>query len=80
MLQLKPIEESVAVQQWMQEAQVLLLAEQIEQKFSISVEAAMQRLAPLDSKTLRALGRYLVTTDRYGRIEGWIDRHLTVIE
>lgn len=80
MVQLKPMEESVAVQEWMQEAQALLLAEQIEQKFSVSVKFAMKRLVPLDSKALRVLGRYLITADRYEQIEGWIDGHLAVIE
>ena len=76
MLQLKPIEESVAVQEWMQEAQVILLAAMIEQKFSISKEDVIQRLTSLDSKTLRALGRYMITADRYEQIEGWIDGRL----
>lgn len=79
MLQLKPIEESVAVQEWMQEAQVILLAGMIEQKFSVAKEDVMQRLAPLDSKALQALGRYVMTADRYDQIEGWIDGHLATI-
>jgi len=80
MSQLKPIEESVAVQEWMQEAQARILAEQIEQKFSVSTKFTLQRLAPLDSKALRMLGRYLITADRYEQIEGWIDGWLATIE
>jgi len=80
MLQLKPIEESVAVQEWMQEAQVTLLAGMIEQKFLVAMEDVAQRLTPLDSKTLQALGRYVMTADRYEQIEGWIDGHLATIK
>lgn len=80
MLQLRPLEESKAYQEWVQEAQATLLAEQIEQKFSISATQVMNRLADLDSKALKALGRYLMMAERYEQIEGWIDGRLALVE
>lgn len=80
MLKLTPIEETTAVKQWMQEAQVDLLAEQIEQKFAVPPGESMPRLALLDSNDLKALGRYLLKAERYEQIAGWIDGRLAASE
>ena len=55
MLNLTPIEETEAVKEWMQEAQVDLLAELIDQKFEVPPSESSPRLALLDSSDLKAL-------------------------
>jgi hypothetical protein len=72
MLKLTPVEETVWGREWLSEGQMSVLAEQIEEKFGVPVEKALQQMQGLAYEDLRPLGRYLLKAKTYQQIEAWI--------
>lgn len=77
MLQLTPLEETVARQELMQIGQVHLLADMISYKFSVPPAEVIELLTPLELKGLKGLGRYLLKAKSYKQIEAWVEGYLT---
>jgi hypothetical protein len=75
-LKLTPIEETVFVQEWLQEGHIEILTDQIEEKFGESAAALAARLTRLTNKDLKALGRYLLKAETYKEVEAWIEGRL----
>ncbi|MCL4870305.1 MAG: Rpn family recombination-promoting nuclease/putative transposase [Anaerolineae bacterium] len=78
MLKLTPVEETVWGREWLAEGQISLLSEQIEEKFGIDAQTAVQKMQPLSYDDLRLLGRFLLKAKTYSQIEAWIAGRLAV--
>lgn len=84
MLTLTPIEETALgkelLEEGRQQGQVWLLADQIEQRFSIPASLVAKYLSQLKSDDLQALGRYFLKAQNYAQIEAWVAGRLAVME
>lgn len=77
MLQLKPLEETRAVREWMQQGQISILAEQIAQKFQVPIAFASLTLESLDREALQDLGRHILIIETADELAAWIEAHKT---
>lgn len=77
MLQLTPLEETRAVREWMQQAQVSLLSRLIERKFLIPASIASNSLSPLNREALEELAEDILMIQTADELAAWIDAHET---
>jgi predicted transposase YdaD len=72
MLQLTPLEETVAGREIIQEGQVSLLAQMMSHKFAVPIEEVIQQLEPLTIEDLKDLGLFFTEATSYESIKGWL--------
>ena len=79
MLQLTPLEETVAYQEIAHDSYADMLADMLEQKFNIPASEVITKLQPLNNRELKALGRFLLKAKSYKQIERWLESWETTI-